>query len=697
MVWTLFIESQSNKKIHTMKSVSIFFLSTLMALSVFAQNIASTVTIQVNGNRNRQVVVDGRSYSMSDYSNTSENNNNAVNNAITITDLQPGQHSLQVLRSSQNNYGRRNSNTTSFNLRSGYDLLITINGDGTIQLKESRKRGNRRVIKTPMTDARFATLLQNVQRQWNTGSKSTLIASSFANTSNYFTTQQAIQLIQTVRAESSRLQLAKASYRSIVDPVNFTQVYSLLPSQSAKNDLASYVSTYNINNPQYNGDGYNNRYKTAMSSSDFNILIQDVQKQWLPGAKMSLLTNTFANTNNYFSTSQAKQLIQQVSEEPGRLQLAKASYRTIVDPENFTQIYEVLNTQASRNELAAYVNNYNSTNNSTTGNNYPNRPPMSDAGFNSLMQDIQKQWLPGAKMSALMNAFGNTNNYFSTYQAKQLIQQVGEESNRLQLAKASYRTIVDPSNFTQIYEVLNTQASRNELAAYVNNYNPYNTTTDNTNTYQYRTPMTDANFNQLMQEVQRQWVPNGKLAIVGNAFGNTANYFTTYQARQLIQLINDENNRLQLAKASYRTIVDPNNFTQLYDLLNSQASRNELAAYVNSYNMNAGSAVGNTGNQYRTAMSDEDYNGLIQQVESQWLPGAKMSALTNIFANGTYYFSTAQAKQLINYVTDENNRLQLAKSAYRNIVDPANFTQIYDLFSSQASKDELTAYVNGVR
>lgn len=567
-----------------MKSVSIFFLSTLMALSVFAQNITSTVTIQVNGNRNRQVVVDGRSFSMSGYSNTSQNNNNAVNNAITITDLQPGQHTLQVLRSSQNNYGRRNSNATAFTLRSGYDLLITVNGDGSVQLKESRRRGNRRVIKSPMPDAQFTILLQNVQRQWNTGAKSTLIASSFANTNNYFTTQQAIQLIQTLRAESSRLQLAKASYRSIVDPVNFTQVYSLLPSRAAKNDLASFVSTYNINNPQYNGD-YNNRYKTAMSSGDFNILIQDVQKQWLPGAKMSALTNAFANTNNYFSTSQAKQLIQQVSEEPGRLQLAKASYRTIIDPANFTQIYEVLNTQASRNELAAYVSNYN----------------------------------------------------------------------------------------------------------------PNNSTTDNNNNYQYRTPMPDATFNQLMQDVQRQWVPNGKLAIIGNAFGNTANYFTTYQARQLIQQISDENNRLQLAKASYRTIVDPNNFTQLYDLLNSQASRNELAAYVSSYNVNAGSYNGNTTNQYRTAMSDADYNGLIQQVESQWLPGAKMAALTNIFANSTYYFSTAQAKQLINYVTDENNRLQLAKSSYKSIVDPGNFTQLYDLFSSQASKDELTAYVNGVR
>ena len=82
-----------------MKALSLFLLSTITTLSVFAQNVTNTVTIQVNGNRNRQVVVDGRAYAMSDYSNTANGNNaNSVNNAITITDLSVGQHSLQVLR-----------------------------------------------------------------------------------------------------------------------------------------------------------------------------------------------------------------------------------------------------------------------------------------------------------------------------------------------------------------------------------------------------------------------------------------------------------------------------------------------------------------------------------------------------------------------------------------------------------------------
>ncbi|MEP6616575.1 MAG: DUF4476 domain-containing protein, partial [Ginsengibacter sp.] len=368
-------------------------------------------------------------------------------------------------------------------------------------------------------------------------------------------------------------------------------------------------------------------------------------------------------------------------------------------------LYEVLNSQASRNELAAYVATNNPNYNTNNNNNYQYRSPMSAGNFNTLVQDVQDQWSQNAKASRISNAFSNTNNYFSTYQAKQLIQLVSEEINRLQLAKASYRTIVDPANFTQIYEALNTQASRNELAAYVSSYNSNYSTNDvnnnnnNNNTnYQYRTAMPDANFNSLMQDVQNQWLPNAKVSTIANAFANTSNYFTTYQAKQLIQVVHDEGNKLQLAKASYRTIVDLNNFTQLYDLFNSQASRNELAAYVGTYNGSNSSTYDNgTNYQYKTPMAEGNFNALIQQVETQWLPGAKMSALTNIFANNTYYFSTAQARQLINYVTDEDNRLQLAKASYRGIADPGNFTQIYDLLSTQASKDELTAFVNAAR
>jgi hypothetical protein len=98
--------------------------------------------------------------------------------------------------------------------------------------------------------------------------------------------------------------------------------------------------------------------------------------------------------------------------------------------------------------------------------------------------------------------------------------------------------------------------------------------------------MTDASFNSLVDEVKKQWLPGGKMTTLVDIFANTNNYFSSYQAKQLIQLVSDEDNRLQLAKSAYPHIVDLGNFTQLYDLFTSQARKDDLRNYINSYSYN---------------------------------------------------------------------------------------------------------------
>ena len=73
-----------------------------------------------------------------------------------------------------------------------------------------------------------------------------------------------------------------------------------------------------------------------------------------------------------------------------------------------------------------------------------------------------------------------------------------------------------------------------------------------------------------------------------------------------------------------------------------------------------------------------------------------MNSLTNIFANTTYFFTTEQAKRLIELVSAESNRLTLAKAAYKQVVDQQNFSQLYTILSSQSSRDELDAYIKSL-
>jgi hypothetical protein len=452
-----------------MKTISIFLISCLTAITLWAQT--NTVTVKLNTNRYQEVLIDGRTYSIA---NTTTTNTSGLNGIVTISDLQPGQHTLEVVRVNPNTNARRN-NTRTFNLRSRYDLAITVNNDGTIDLKETRNRnyGNAR-YRTPMTDADFAILLQNVEKQRRASAKTTAVTNAFNNASYYFTTDQASQLLELVTSESTRLSLAKTVYPKITDPASFSMIYDLLESQANRDALQAYVTTYNTNHPAYNSyPGYNNNnnYNPPMTDANFNTLLSNVKRQWVPGGKLSLLTDAFANTSYYFTVAQARQLIQQVSSESSRLPLAKSAYARIVDPANVSLMYDLFSNQAYRDEFASYVSTYNPNNPVyNNGNTNYNHVAMSDADFNTVYNNVKSQWLPGGKMSALTDVFANANYYFTAYQSKQLILLVSDENNRLQLAKSAYAKIVDPANASQLYDLFTSQERKDELRNYINSY-----------------------------------------------------------------------------------------------------------------------------------------------------------------------------------------------------------------------------------
>jgi len=548
-----------------MKSLLVFILSCLTALSIYAQ----TVTITVNGNRNREVLVDGRSFTVENTTTST-----TLKAPIIINDLQTGQHTLQVVRMNPNTNTTNRTSSTTFTLRPGYDLEITINGNGSVSQTEKRIRrsGNIGQNRTPMLEGEFNTLLEDIRSNWRQSVRVTKITDAFEVTDDYFTTSQAMQLIQQITSQTNRLKLAKLAYLRITDPSNFNQMYSLLTSQASKNNLAAYVRAQNVSTVS------SNQYRTPMSDINFNDLYSDVQELVGISAKVTALNTVFANTSNYFTTTQARQLLLLVNDENSRLHLAKTVYHGITDPANFSQLYDVLSMQSNRNDLAAYVSNYHSGGYTNTYPAY--KTPMSTESFNSLYSRIQNTWGLGAKMSELVVVFGSASNYFTTAQAEQLIRLVSSESNRLQLAKSSYDNITDPTNFSNLYDVLNSQSSRDELAAFVNAA----TGTTGTGTgATYKTPMSTANYNSLYSRIQNTWGLGAKMSALVDVFASTSDYFTTAQAEELIRLVSSETNRLQLAKASYDNITDPTNFSNLYDVLSSQASRDELVAYVNTY------------------------------------------------------------------------------------------------------------------
>ena len=556
-----------------MKTLFTLIVCCTTMLSVYAQGSNNTVTINYNG-QNRQVLIDGRSYTPVENSNFEAGATSGARSyrySIVTNELASGTHKLEMIR--QNN--RRDSEST-FNLRSNYDLVINVDGDGSLQQTETfRRPGTTGSTGTSsMSTARFNALYSGISRNRQATSRFNMIQAAFSNTANYFTTVQARRLIQLINGEPFRLQLAKVSVARITDTRNLNSLSTVLASQAGRNELLEYI--------RVNGaavvPGGTGSSSMAMSANTYNTLFEDVRNRYQAGARLSAIQTAFAQgSNNYFSTAQVAQLVQLLSSEGERLQVLKTAYNRVVDKNNFTQTYTLLSTLQSREELAYHIrSNGNSGSPDNTGSN--SSAPMTDANFSSLFESIRSAWGTGVRKREVMNAFANTNNRFSVYQVAQLVQLETEERDRLDLAKASLRSIVDPQNIALLYNALTMQSTRDELAAYINVYNGGTGASPGTSTSM--TPMSDANFATLLEETSRMWLPGAKKATVLQNFATPNRYFTTAQVIQLIQLDRDEPDRLEMAKASYKTVVDKQNFARVYDLFTMQIYKTELAGYI---------------------------------------------------------------------------------------------------------------------
>ncbi|MDQ6755448.1 MAG: DUF4476 domain-containing protein [Bacteroidota bacterium] len=562
-----------------MKSIyTILFF--FLAVSAFAQ---STQTVNIifrginNNTKNYQVIVDGTSYfSNRDYSS------NANQNAVSISNVATGKHTIKVYRLRNNNPAYNNRPVKNifvyskpFEVREGYDMDIAINVNGRVLFSE-KSNGNDQVseVKTPMSNYEYNRLQQTVRSKWSQALKGETVNEAFNNPNNYFSTIQIKQLLSQITSENGRVDLAKLSYRSVTDTANFTQVYDLFKMQTSKDELNNFLRSkgWSINEGE-------NVIKNSMADNKFNQLLQTVRSKWSQALKGETESEAFNNPNNYFNTNQVRQLLILITSEYDRLDLAKLSYRAITDTANFTQLYNLFTSQSSKTDLNNFLISKGWNINSNGGVIIT---PMADYKFNQLLQTVRNKWSQALKGEAESEAFNNPNNYFSTNQIKQLLTLITSENDRLDLAKLSYRSVTDTANFIQLYDLFKEHANRDALNSFLNTkgWNIAHTHTP------VKTPMTDADFNQLVTNVRINIFQFLKVNYETDVFNNPAYFFTTAQIRELLLLINSEENRLELAKLSYRTVTDPANFLKLSTILNSQSSRNELANYVKTYDQN---------------------------------------------------------------------------------------------------------------
>ncbi len=112
-------------------------------------------------------------------------------------------------------------------------------------------------------------------------------------------------------------------------------------------------------------------------------------------------------------------------------------------------------------------------------------------------------------------------------------------------------------------------------------YNEYDNNNDWGNNNNYMQQMSSRTFDQFKQSLRNESFDNTRLVLAKQTIA--ANYFSTAQVKDLLQLFSFENNKLDVAEYAYKYTVDKNNYFMLNDAFAYSGSKEELARYIREY------------------------------------------------------------------------------------------------------------------
>lgn len=90
---------------------------------------------------------------------------------------------------------------------------------------------------------------------------------------------------------------------------------------------------------------------------------------------------------------------------------------------------------------------------------------------------------------------------------------------------------------------------------------------------------------------------------------------------------------------------------------------------------------------YIEAMSDADFYALIESIKAESFSSGRMRVVNH--AVKYYYFSSAQVRQIVEVMTFGSNRVEVAVLLYPEVVDQANFYQVFSAFTFESNKREV--------
>ena len=104
---------------------------------------------------------------------------------------------------------------------------------------------------------------------------------------------------------------------------------------------------------------------------------------------------------------------------------------------------------------------------------------------------------------------------------------------------------------------------------------------------------------------------------------------------------------------------------------------------------------GGWNNGYGNVINTREFEQVKDQIRKEWFEKNRLTSAKVIIEKNN--FTARQVTELASLFTFENNKLEIAKYAYRKTVDKQNYYLLNDVFTFNSSKDELARFIRETR
>lgn len=95
------------------------------------------------------------------------------------------------------------------------------------------------------------------------------------------------------------------------------------------------------------------------------------------------------------------------------------------------------------------------------------------------------------------------------------------------------------------------------------------------------------------------------------------------------------------------------------------------------------------------AINNETFNALKETISHESFDDSRLTIAKSMIDQN--YFTSAQAKQLVQLFVFESNKVQIAKYMYGKTIDKKNYFVVYSAFTFSKSKEELAEYIRNFK